>query len=106
MTDQFTIKENDTSPAIQYQLTLGTGQTLAGATATFKMASINGGALKIDSAAVVDSAQDILSYQWVAGDTDSAGVYRAEFEVTYSDGKIETFPNGGYIQINVTPDLD
>ncbi len=106
MTDQFTIKEGDTSPAIQYQLTLGTGQTLVGATATFKVASINGGALKIDSPAAVDSAQNILSYQWIAGDTDSAAVYRAEFEVTYSDGKIETFPNSEYIQINVIPDLD
>ncbi len=106
MSNQFSIKENDTSPAIQFQLTLGTGQTLVGATATFKMASPNGGALKINNAAIVDSAQNILSYQWVAGDTDTAGVYRAEFEVTYSDGKIETFPNSDYIQINVMQDLD
>lgn len=76
------------------------------ATATFKMASLNGGALKIDSPATVDPAQNTLSYQRVAGDTDTAGVCRAEFEVTYSDGKIETFPNSEYIQINVMPDLD
>ncbi|EEX09645.1 hypothetical protein SL1157_1689 [Ruegeria lacuscaerulensis ITI-1157] len=106
MAETFTIKRDDTSPAIQFQLTLGTGQTLVGATATFKMASLNGGALKIDSPAAVDSAQNILSYQWDAGDTDTAGVYRAEFEVTYSDGKIETFPNSEYIQINVLEDLD
>lgn len=41
---------------------------------------------------------------WVVfneGDTDSSGLYKAEFQVTYSDGRKETFPNDGYIEIMI-----
>ena len=40
-----------------------------------------------------------------AWETDTAGVYRAEFEVMYNDGRLETFPNDGYISIQILSDL-
>jgi hypothetical protein len=39
------------------------------------------------------------------GDTDTAGTYWAEFEVTFGDGRVETYPNRGYLTVNIEPDL-
>lgn len=35
----------------------------------------------------------------------AAGSYVCEFEVTYSDSTIETFPNDGYIRVEVLSDI-
>jgi hypothetical protein len=32
-------------------------------------------------------------------------MYSAEFEVTYSDGSIETFPNSDYIRVEIIDDI-
>jgi len=42
---------------------------------------------------------------WVPGDTDTAGIYQAEFRVEYMDGRKETFPNDGYISIQILDSL-
>lgn len=51
-----------------------------------------------------DAGTITVSYQWVSGDTDTAGRYRAEFEFDLTDGP-ETAPTGGYIIIDIVPDL-
>lgn len=38
-------------------------------------------------------------------DTATPGFYYAEFKITYQDGKVETFPNNGYIKIAVSSSL-
>lgn len=57
-------------------------------------------------AVVSDAAAGQVSYTWEAGDTDEVGDYNAEFEVHYTDGVIETFPSGTYIEYSVVPQLD
>lgn len=37
----------------------------------------------------------MVSYAWAAGQTDLAGVYRLRWRVTWSSGKVRTFPNSG-----------
>lgn len=37
--------------------------------------------------------------------TEKKGIYNAEFEVQFKDGRIETFPSDGYIKINIIDDL-
>jgi hypothetical protein len=41
----------------------------------------------------------------LAADTDTIGSYEAEFQITFTDGKIETFPNSDFIRITVTDDI-
>jgi len=56
-------------------------------------------------AVVSDGENGTAYYAWNAEDTANAGSFKAEFEVTYTDGSIETFPNDGYITIEIDPDL-
>ncbi len=62
------------------------------------------------TANIDDAANGIMSYGWVAGDTDTDGLFRGEFEVT-SGSEIRTFPVGttdarNWIAITITDDLD
>lgn len=97
----FFIKRNDTSPAVEYALSTDDGPVnLTGATVKFYMGSV------VDASAdVLNAIGGIVSYQWQVGDTSSYGFFNAEFEVTYSDGTKETFPNNGYISVHISPDL-
>ena len=105
----FKIKRNDTSPAI-----VGTAVrkidnsivNLSGATVRFHMGRI-GDTRIVDAAATLltDGTDGKMKYSWQAADTLSVGNYKAEFEVTFADLTIETFPNGGYIDVLITPDL-
>ena len=104
----FTIKQNDTSPALQATLQdyAGTAISLVGATVRFHMKGLDG-SLAIDSPMIITSAADgVIRYNWQTSDTDTAGTYNAEFEVTYSDLSVETFPNTGNIAIVITPELN
>ena len=103
--DAFYIKQGDTSPAIRFALEPAS-VVLTGATVRFQMRA-RGGATIIDAAAVVVTATGTptVEYSWQAGNTANAGLFEAEFRVTYSDGRIETFPNAGFIPIRVSEDI-
>jgi hypothetical protein len=103
--DAFPIKRGDTSPAIRYALEPAT-VVLTGATVRFQMRARNGAVL-MDVAALVVTATGTptVEYSWQAGDTATPGLYEAEFRVTYADGKIETFPNEGFIPVRVNEDV-
>lgn len=104
----FYIKRNDLQPSLQATLVVGEDETavnLTGASVKFLMTEQGGTTVKVNAAAVIVSASaGTVRYDWVSGDTDTAGMYRGEFEVTLA-GKKETFPNDSYIEIRVTSDL-
>ena len=102
---EFRIKQNDTSPALVYQTNPVVNFT--GASVVFNMRLSPDGAVKCSrkTAAVEDAAGGSLSYEWEAADTDTAGRYQAEFEVTFGDGSIETFPNFSYIPVVISDDI-
>ena len=105
----FRIKTNDTSPSLVVTLTdyAGNKVNLTGATARFHMKKYGASSLKVDAAATVSSALNgKVTYDWSASDTDTAGTYYGEIEITYSDSKVETFPNNGYFTIIINEDLD
>jgi hypothetical protein len=103
----FTMKQFDTSPVIQARLrtSANTVVTLTGATVKFIMKSESNKVLVSSPADIVDQYQGIVKYEWQPNDVSQSGMCLAEFEVTYEDDSVETFPNNGYIKIKVLPDL-
>jgi len=104
----FYIKQNDTAPIILVTLKDGNDAAvdLTGATAIFKMRPVGQTTVKTDSAAIIHNADaGQVRYEWVAADTNTIGSYEAEFQVTFVDGKIETFPNADFIRITITDDI-
>lgn len=104
-TETFYIKRGDTAPALRLVLEPATVD-LTGATVQFQMRP-KGGTISVDRTAAVITATGTptVQYTWQASDTATAGLYEAEFRVTYDDGAIETFPNNGYIAVRVGEDV-
>lgn len=106
----FNIKENDTSPALEATLTDEDGAAidLSAASVQFHMSPLGeSGTLTVDASAVIrDAAGGVVAYEWSTGDTSAPGEYQSEFEVTYSDGTIESFPNDGYFSVIVHPEVN
>ena len=109
----FFLKRGDTSSSIASTLenSGGTAINIQGATVRFKMAPIGGGTLTIDAAATnaqngtgVDGSMGQVAYVW-ATVAATASLYVGEWEVTYSGGSVQTYPNDSYVLIEVAPDL-
>ena len=82
----FTIHRGDTRPALRYRFPAGVD--LTGATVRFTVDGIVSRApAQIVQAAPLAEAE----YLWQPANTDQTGLRRAEFEVTYPGGGIETF---------------
>ncbi len=105
----FFIKQNDTSPALEAFLQDSRGRpvNVTGATVVFHMRLASDLTVKINGASVTISSatQGHVSYTFTAANTDTAGNYEGEFQVTFSDGSIETFPNDDYIKVIITDDV-
>lgn len=91
----FYLKRNDQLSVIRATLADANGAVdLSGATVRFHLQRRLTGTIKVDQPATVDIADaGQVSYAWAEGDTDTAGIYDAEWEVTFGDGRPLTFPN-------------
>jgi len=104
----FYIKQNDTSPVLLATLQDADGNAIdvTGGSIRFHMRQIGSTAVVVDEEAIiVTPLEGIVRYNWQAADTDTIGSYQAEFEVTYADASIETFPNDGYIRVQIIDDV-
>jgi hypothetical protein len=104
----FYVKQNDTSPAMLATLQDADGNAVnvTGATVRFHMRAVGSTQVVVDEAATIVTALDgLVRYDWQAADTDTIGSYQAEFEVTYADSSVETFPNDGYIRVEIIDDI-
>lgn len=104
----FSIKQNDTSPSLQATLKDAALDpiNLTAANVRIHMKSVDG-TLKIDAPmTVVTPLEGLVQYDWQVGDTDTVGTYYVEFEVTYADASIETFPNNGSKVVSVVKELN
>lgn len=68
--------------------------------------STNGAALIDREATILDAAAGRIAFVFEDGETDHAGTFHGEFKVTYPDGRLERFPNSGYILIQISNSLD
>lgn len=100
------IKKGDREPAYTGQLLVGGAPVnLTGRSVRFIMKHSVTGAVKVAVAATItDATNGRVSHSWGATDTDTVGLYRAEWEVT-SAGLKRTFPAKGYLYIEVWDDL-
>ncbi len=73
----------------------------------FHMKESLSGAVLIDAAAAwVSAPAGTVKYLWQAGDTDVAGSYIGEIEVTKdTGGKVQSFPTKKYFRVNITEKL-
>lgn len=104
----FTIKSGSTAPALVVTLLDGPDPlNLTGATVRMRMRKVSGGPLVVDSPATVlgDPLLGVVSYQWVAADTDEVGDFEVEWEVTFAGGAEQVFPTEGYTTVTVEPSL-
>lgn len=104
----YNIKQNDTSPSLSVQLLDGANQIidLSGASAKFFMKIAGSTTIAVNAAAVITNAsQGKVEYEWSAGDTATAANYQGEFQITFINGTVETFPNNKYITIRVLPEI-
>lgn len=108
MSETFHIKQGDSAPNLRAILKNpdGTAASLVGSTVRFSMRT-SGGAVIVSRqpCALVDAPNGVVEYDWQDGDTDTGATHLGEFEVTYSDGSIETFPNDGFVRIMITKQI-
>ena len=109
MAATFYIKQNDTAPSISAALKDSNGRARSmvdAASIAFHMKDENG-TIIVDAGAgiVLNPAKGTVAYDWQTGDTANTGIHSAEFQVTYNNGGIETFPNTGYIKVIVKDEL-
>jgi hypothetical protein len=101
-------KQGDTAPAIAEQLFDGTGTAvvLTGASVKFMMWGQGDTAVKVNAAATItDAATGKVSFTPSAAQTDTPGDYLVEWQVTFSGGAIETFPNSDWQKVRVKDDI-
>lgn len=109
MASDFYWKAHDTAPTIKAQLldSAGAPVDVTNAAVKFIMMASGGGSPKVNGVgAIVDGPNGIVSYTPISSDTDTPGVYTAEWEVVYLAGGKQTFPDPGYNTVTITADLN
>lgn len=109
----FKIKKGDTSPALRAELVNPDGSSAALSLAEkvefffndpkkdFKVSDDLSGGVSI-----LNESEGTVQYQWSDTDTDKVGQKEAEFVVTFENGKVQSYPNTGFIYIQVFEDVE
>lgn len=102
------MKRGDTDPPVRVQVTDAAGNSvnLAGASAQFHMVDEDGTVVLDKPATIVNEADGRINYEWDDGDTDTAGTYEAEFEITKQDGDVQTWPNSWNLIVEIGKDIN
>lgn len=92
---ELTWTQNDTYPAIAGTVKHGgTVVDVTDCSVRFHMKAPGADTAKVvGMGEVLDGPAGQVAYQWVPGDLDTSGLFFGEFQVTYSDGNVETFPD-------------
>lgn len=104
----FVISQGNTIPSVTATITDPTGNpvNLTSATVTFVMRSEQQASATVNAAATIVSAPaGTVSYTFTTAQTGTPGLYNAQFNVTESGGGTYTYPNVGFMSIEVQPSL-
>jgi len=109
----FHIKQDDTSPAIRFQLQNHRGEPvdISGfEKLRFHMQKENSTEPTVladtdRGVSAPDVENGIVQYDWSPEDTSRPGDYEAEFEITFSGGRTETFPNRRNISVEIEEEI-
>lgn len=103
----FEIGQNDLLPVFAFTVTQdGAAVNLTGASVMFHMRPQGSTVVKVNAAAVITGvATGQGEYRWIDGDTDTSGTFIAEVEVTFSSGKMQTFPRETKTVIKIYPEI-
>jgi hypothetical protein len=55
---------------------------------------------------ITDPVNGVCQYLWQPDDLNDVGKFNSEYEITWSDGGIQTVPAVGYLEYNVAAQLD
>lgn len=108
----FTIVQNDTAPPISSRLA-DSGEPINlndVSNIEFHMEDRFGRIVVSDDLTgrvnLVDKSAGEVEYTFTNGDLSDVGTYKAEWQVLYNNGKIETFPSSGKVEIEVTEQIE
>lgn len=119
MSADFWLKRSDLAPSITATLVDADGVALdiQGVDVTFAMrylqpsgawdveGTVYAAATNLQSGDGSDGSKGQVRYDWVTGDTDIPGGYKAEWSVDFAGDKPGSFPNNGYTWIAIIDDL-
>lgn len=95
------IKRGDTKAVFTETL----GVDLTGATVKFQMRG-DGILVRQNASIVPPATAGQVNYQLTASDVQIPGQYRQEWEVTFADNSIQTFPVDDYNEVTIIDDLN
>lgn len=104
----FTIKRGDTFPFLRAVLSDANGPVdLTGATVKviLKTPGLSGTVVVNDVCTITNAANGIVEYEWDPADTATVNTLDAEWQVTWADAEVTTFPNEGFKSVAITQDL-
>jgi hypothetical protein len=108
MADPWIIKQHDTYPPLEAQLSDKNGVvdlTNAASARLLRQPTPAGALQDLPMTFKSPRTSGFVVRDWATGDNAAAGTYSCEVEVTWNDGKITTFPNDGTFTIKVEADL-
>lgn len=98
------IKQGDLAPILTIQFKNGTSPVdLTGATAVAKIRRRHQTTVLTKTLTVSTPTSGVGTYQWVAGDTDTAGTYEVEGLATFSGSIPERFPQRSNLELIIMP---
>lgn len=106
MASDYILKKNDTWPPLVATLNDANGPIdLTQATQVRLILKSNTLRITTSPVNIVAPTSGQISYTWATGDTAQSGDYSLEFEITWTNGGIETVPNSSYLTVTIVDDL-
>lgn len=109
----FTIKRNDLRPYLPFQFFQADGVTplnVTSATAINFVCRVKGSTVDDPPkfkklVTMTDAAQGLGEYRWSGTDTDTAGDFEYEFEITWPGPEPQTIPADSYFALVIVDDV-